>query len=126
MVKRVPAGTGVSYEYQYVTRHDSSLALVPLGFADGVPRLLTNRGEILCGGRRCRIAGRVAMDQFVVDAGDLEVHIGDDVLLFGNGESGEPTVAEWAVWADTNAHEILTGIGGRVPRRYLEREWPRA
>lgn len=126
MVKRVAAGTGVSYEHQYVTGDDSTLALVPLGFADGVPRLLTNRGEVLCGGRRCRIAGRVAMDQFVVDAGDLEVHIGDDVLLFGDGESGEPTVAEWAVWADTNAHEILTGIGGRVPRRYLEREWPRA
>lgn len=126
MVKRVAAGTGVSYEHQYVTQHDSTLALVPLGFADGVPRLLTNRGEVSCGGRRCRIAGRVAMDQFVVDAGDLDVHIGDDVLLFGNGESGEPTVAEWAVWADTNAHEILTGIGGRVPRRYLEREWPRA
>jgi alanine racemase len=126
MVKRVATGTGVSYGHQYVTRHDSTLALVPLGFADGVPRLLTNRGEVLVNGTRCRIAGRVAMDQFVVDARDLQVHLGDDVLLFGNGESGEPTVAEWAVWADTNAHEILTGIGGRVPRRYLEREWPRA
>lgn len=126
MVKRVATGTGVSYEHQYVTQRDSTLVLVPLGFADGVPRLLTNRGEVLINGTRCRIAGRVAMDQFVADAKDLEVHIGDDVLLFGDGESGEPTAADWAVWADTNAHEILTGIGGRVPRRYVEREWPRA
>jgi alanine racemase len=134
MVKRVGAGTGVSYEHEYVTDSDTTLALVPLGFADGVPRLLSNRGEVLVNGARCPIAGRVAMDQFVVDAGDAPVRLGDDVLLFGPGEDGEPTATDWAAWAQTNAHEILTGIGGRVPRRYLpagarqagEREWPRA
>jgi alanine racemase len=119
MVKRVAGGTGVSYEHEYVTDGDTTLALVPLGFADGVPRLLGNRGEVLVNGTRCPIAGRVAMDQFVADVGDTGARIGDEVLLFGTGEQGEPTVAEWAAWARTNAHEILTGIGGRVPRRYL-------
>ncbi|HEX5404062.1 MAG TPA: alanine racemase [Pseudonocardiaceae bacterium] len=134
MVKRVAPGTGVSYEHEYVTDTDTTLVLVPLGFADGVPRLLSNRGEVLVNGTRCPIAGRVAMDQFVVAAGDTAVRIGDDVLLFGTGEDGEPTASDWAAWAQTNAHEILTGIGGRVPRRYLpagarqagEREWPSA
>ena len=119
MVKRVPAGTGVSYEHRYVTERPTTLALVPLGFADGVPRLLSNRGWIVVNGKRCAIAGRVAMDQFVADAGDDDVAIGDDVILFGPGDHGEPTVAEWADWAGTNAHEILTGIGARVPRRHL-------
>jgi alanine racemase len=119
LVKRVPGGTGVSYEHEYVTAGDTTLALVPLGFADGVPRLLTNRGEVLVNGLRCPIAGRVAMDQFVADVGDAVVRIGDEVLLFGTGEYGEPTASDWAAWARTNAHEILTGIGARVPRRYL-------
>ncbi|HEX4723782.1 MAG TPA: alanine racemase [Pseudonocardiaceae bacterium] len=119
MVKRVPAGTGVSYEHRYVTGNETTLALVPLGFADGVPRLLSSRGEVVVAGTRCLIAGRVAMDQFLADAGDAVVGIGDEVILFGPGDHGEPTVVEWAEWADTNAHEILTGIGARVPRRYL-------
>jgi alanine racemase len=119
MVKRVPGGTGVSYEHEYVTERDTTLALVPLGFADGVPRLLSSRGEVAVRGVRCAMAGRVAMDQFVTDAGDLPVDIGDEIVLFGTGEHGEPTAQEWADWAQTNAHEILTGIGGRVPRRYL-------
>jgi alanine racemase len=134
MVKRVAGGTGVSYEHEYVTDRDTTLALVPLGFADGVPRLLSNRGEVAVNGVRCPVAGRVAMDQFVADVGDTPVQIGDEVVLFGTGEHGEPTALEWADWAQTNAHEILTGIGGRVPRRYLpvgsgpsgEREWSRA
>ncbi|HEY0806986.1 MAG TPA: alanine racemase [Pseudonocardiaceae bacterium] len=119
MVKRVPAGTGVSYEHQYVTGRDTTLALVPLGFADGVPRLLSNRGAVLIAGTLCPIAGRVAMDQFVADAGDSPIGIGDDVILFGTGEHGEPTAADWAGWVGTNAHEILTGVGVRVPRRYV-------
>lgn len=119
MVKRVPAGTGVSYEHRYVTARDTTLALVPLGFADGVPRLLSNRGEVAVAGTRCPIAGRVAMDQFLADVGEEGVTIGDEVILFGPGDHGEPTVVEWADWVGTNAHEILTGIGARVPRRHL-------
>lgn len=118
-VKRVPPGTGVSYLHQYVTDRDSTMVLVPAGYADGVPRLLSNRGAVAIGGVRCPIAGRVAMDQFVVDAGDLPVALGDEIVLFGPGDDAEPTVEEWAAWAQTNPHEILTGIGARVPRTYV-------
>lgn len=119
-VKRVPAGTGVSYRHDYVTRQDTTLLLVPLGFADGVPRLAGNRGEVWFRGARYPIAGRIAMDQFVVDISDTPASIGDEVVLFGPGDDGEPTVQDWADWALTNPHEILTGIGPRVPRRYTK------
>ena len=118
-VKRVPAGTGVSYMHEYHTPESTTVVLVPVGFADGVPRIAGNKAEVLVAGRRRPIAGRVAMDQFVVDAGDLPVRLGDEVVLFGPGDAGEPTVEDWAAWAQTNPHEILTGIGARVPRRYL-------
>ncbi|GAA1519284.1 alanine racemase [Dactylosporangium maewongense] len=121
-VKRVPPGTGVSYLHQYVTDRDTTMVLVPAGYADGVPRLLSNRGAVAIGGRRCPIAGRVAMDQFVADAGDLDVALGDEIVLFGPGDGAEPTVEEWAAWAQTNPHEILTGIGARVPRTYIGKE----
>lgn len=120
MVRRVPPGTGVSYGHTYRTDRETTLVLVPVGFADGVPRAASNRGEVLVGGERRPIVGRVAMDQFVVDAGDLPVGIGTEVVLLGPGDRGEPTVAEWSRWADTNPHEILTGIGARVGRRYLD------
>jgi alanine racemase len=118
LTKRVPAGTRVSYGSEHVTERETTLALVPMGFADGVPRLAGRRGWVSVHGTRCRIAGRVAMDQIVVDAGDLPVSEGDTAVLFGPGDRGEPTVAQWARWARTNPHEILTGIGARVRRRY--------
>ncbi|GID59079.1 alanine racemase [Actinoplanes couchii] len=114
-VKRVPAGTGVSYGPDHVTDRPVTLALLPLGYADGVPRAVRGRAEVWLGGRRCPIVGRIAMDQCVVDAGDLPVRLGDPVVLFGAGP-GEPTVDEWARWAGTNPHEILTGVGTRIPR----------
>ncbi|GAB3155641.1 alanine racemase [Micromonospora sonneratiae] len=119
LTKRVPAGTGVSYGHDYTTSHETTLVLVSIGFADGVPRCAGSRAEVWIRGRRCPIAGRIAMDQFVADVGDLPVRTGDEVLVFGTGERGEPTVTEWAGWAGTNPHEILTGIGARVSRRYL-------
>lgn len=121
-VKRVPKGTGVSYLHQYVTERTSTMVLVPVGYADGVPRLLSNRGEVAIHGERRKIAGRVAMDQFVVDAGDLPVAVGDEVVLFGEDSRKGPTVEEWAAWAQTNPHEILTGIGTRVPRTYVREQ----
>ncbi|GAB2930674.1 alanine racemase [Micromonospora polyrhachis] len=119
LVKRVAAGTGVSYGHDYTTTDETTLALVPIGFADGVPRCAGSQAEVWIRGRRCPIAGRVAMDQFVVDVGDLPVRTGDEVLVFGDGGRGEPTVDDWARWAGTNPHEIFTGIGARVSRRYL-------
>ncbi|MEV4637764.1 alanine racemase [Actinoplanes sp. NPDC049548] len=118
LTKRVPAGTGVSYGPDFVTDRETTLALVPLGFADGVPRHTSGRASFSIRGVRCPIAGRVSMDQVVLDVGDLPVRAGEWAVMFGPGDAGEPTVAEWARWADTNPHEILTGIGHRVPRRY--------
>jgi alanine racemase len=124
LTKRVGPGTGVSYGPEYVTDRDTTLALVPAGYADGVPRRTGNRGWVAIGGVRCPIVGRVAMDQVVVDAGDHPVVAGDRVVIFGPGENGEPTVAEWAEWAETNPHEILTGIGARVPRVHYSVDSP--
>ncbi|MEV5413864.1 alanine racemase [Thermopolyspora sp. NPDC052614] len=118
LVKRVPAGSGVSYGHLYVTDRETTLGLVPLGYADGVMRGLSNRGHVLAAGRRRRVAGRVCMDQFVIDLGDDPVAAGDEVILFGPGDDGEPTAQEWADSLGTISHEIVTRIGARVPRVY--------
>jgi alanine racemase len=117
--KRVPAGHGVSYGLTYRTEGESTLALVPLGYADGVPRIASGRASVWIGGRRHPIAGRIAMDQFVVDVGDSPVQPGDEVVVFGEGDRGEPTAEEWAEWAETIGDEIVARIGARVERVYL-------
>ncbi|MQA05787.1 MAG: alanine racemase [Streptosporangiales bacterium] len=117
-VKRVPAGAGVSYGHSYLTEHDTTLALVPLGYGDGVPRAASNAAEVLVAGERRRIAGRVCMDQFVVDLGDADAAAGDEVVLFGPGTAGEPTAQDWADALDTISYEIVTRVGARVPRTY--------
>ncbi len=122
LTKRVPAGTGVSYGHAYSTRRETGLALVPLGYADGVPRNATNIGPLLLAGRCRTISGRVCMDQFVVDVGDDPVAAGDEVLLFGPGTAGEPTAQDWADALDTISYEIVTRVGVRVPRTYREVE----
>lgn len=119
-VKRVPAGHGVSYGHTWHAERDTNLALVPLGYADGVPRHASGAGPVLVGGARRTIVGRVAMDQFVVDLGDDEtVAAGDEVVLFGPGDGGEPTAEDWAQASGTIAYEIVTRIGSRVPRVFL-------
>lgn len=118
LTKRVPAGTGVGYGHDYVTENETTLALVPLGFADGVPRQAGGVASFQLGGVRCPVAGRVAMDQVVLDVGDLPVQAGDVAVMFGPGTEGEPTAHDWARWGQTNPNDILTGIGARVPRRY--------
>jgi alanine racemase len=118
LTKRVPAGHGVSYAHRYTTTSETTLALIPLGYADGVPRHLTNLGEVLVGGQRYRIAGTVCMDQFVIDVGDAVVGAGDEVVLFGSGADGEPTAEDWANAIGTINYEIVTRVGARVPRRY--------
>ncbi|ONH59478.1 alanine racemase [Frankia sp. CcI49] len=118
LVKRVPEGTGVSYAHRYTTRSETNLAVIPLGYADGIPRAATNTAEVLIGGRRRRIAGTVCMDQFVVDVGVDPVAAGDDVVLFGPGHHGEPTSDDWARVLGTINYEIVTRVGARVPRVY--------
>ncbi|MEU9705189.1 alanine racemase [Streptomyces sp. NPDC047981] len=119
LVKEVPAGHGVSYGHHYVTETETTLGLIPLGYADGIPRHASGRGPVLVGGRIRRAAGRVAMDQFVVDLGGDAVEPGAVAVLFGPGDRGEPTAEDWAQAADTIAYEIVTRIGPRVPRVYV-------
>ncbi|MEV6249038.1 alanine racemase [Streptomyces sp. NPDC051742] len=119
LVKQVPEGHGVSYGHHYVTEGETTLGLVPLGYADGVPRHASGRGPVLVDGKVRTVAGRVAMDQFVVDLGGDTPEPGTEAVLFGSGERGEPTAEDWAVAADTIAYEIVTRIGARVPRVYL-------
>ncbi|MFE2875716.1 alanine racemase [Streptomyces roseus] len=119
LVKTVPAGHGVSYGHHYVTEAETNLALIPAGYADGIPRHASGTGPVSVGGKIRRVAGRVAMDQFVVDLGGDLVRAGDEAVLFGPGEHGEPTAEDWAQAAHTIAYEIVTRIGGRVPRVYL-------
>ncbi len=119
MTKRLPAGSGISYAHQYTTERETTVVLVPLGYADGIPRSASGRGPIRVAGKAHSIAGRVCMDQFVVDVGDDLVRDGDEVVLFGPGDRGEVDVNEWAQQADTIGYEIVTRIGPRVPRIYV-------
>ncbi len=121
LVKQVEAGHGVSYGHTYHTSRRTRLALVPAGYADGIPIAASNRGPVVVDGVRHTIAGRVAMDQFVLDIGDQEAGVGDEVVLFGPGDHGEPTAQDWAEQTGTIAYEIVTRIGPRVPRVYLNR-----
>ncbi|MBH1935218.1 alanine racemase [Streptomyces sp. AV19] len=119
-VKRVPAGHGVSYGHLYTTPAETTLALVPLGYADGIPRAASGTGPVLVAGKRRTVAGRVAMDQFVVDLGDDTAAVGDEAVLFGPGDRGEPTAEDWAEATGTIAYEVITRITGRVPRVYVD------
>ncbi|ALJ19113.1 alanine racemase [Microbacterium sp. No. 7] len=120
-VRRVPAGHGVSYGYLHRTGAETTLALIPLGYADGVPRNASSGAAVRIGGQAFPVAGRIAMDQFVVDVGDLPVAVGDEAVLFGDPLLGVPPVEAWARAADTINYEIVTRIGPRVPRREAER-----
>jgi alanine racemase len=120
LVKRVPAGEGVSYGHTYTTGHDTTLALVPIGYGDGVPRAASNRAPVWLAGAPRRIAGRVCMDQVVLDCGDDTVAAGDVAVLFGPGDGGEPTADDWAEACDTINYEIVTRMGSlRAARVYV-------
>ena len=118
-VRRLPAGEGISYGHRYRLEGDATIATVPVGYADGYPRQLTNLGEVLIGGRRHRVAGTVTMDQLMVDCGDANVSIGDEVVLIGG--HGRETIGadELGRRSGTIGYEIVSRIGERVPRRYV-------
>ncbi|WP_243648545.1 alanine racemase [Agromyces fucosus] len=118
-VRRVEPGTGVSYGHTWRADRPTNLALVPLGYADGIPRQASSRAEVWIAGARRPVVGRIAMDQFVVDVGDDHVATGDEVVLFGDPRTGAPSADDWGDAADTIGYEIVTRIGPRVPRRYL-------
>ncbi len=115
-VRRVAAGAEVGYGHTWSASRPTTLALLPLGYADGLPRAASGHAEVSVRGRRRPIVGAISMDQVVVDLGDDLAAPGETATVFGPGASGEPTVAEWAAWAGTIEHEIVTGIGARVAR----------
>jgi alanine racemase len=118
-VKRLAAGEAISYGHRYRLERDAWVGTVPVGYADGYPRQLTNVGEVLIGGRRRSVAGTVTMDQLVVDCGDEEIRLGEEVVLIGS--QGNETIGADALGrlADTIGYEIVSRIGERVPRRYV-------
>lgn len=115
-VRQVPAGTPVGYGHTYVTDRPADLALVPVGYADGIPRAASGRAEVLVRGRRCAVLGRISMDQMVVDVTGMHIGAGDPVTVLGPGDRGEPTLDDWATWSGTLPHEIVTGLGARLSR----------
>jgi alanine racemase len=118
-VRRVRGGTPVGYGHEHRTSTATHLGLLPVGYGDGLPRLASGRAEVLVRGVRRPVVGRISMDQLVVDLGSRGVDLGETATVFGPGTHGEPTAAEWAAWAGTIEHEIVTGIGARVERRTL-------
>ncbi|WP_144418211.1 alanine racemase [Mycobacterium sp. EPa45] len=122
MVKPVKAGDGVSYGHTWIAERDTNLALLPVGYADGLYRTLGGRIDVLINGRLRRSVGRVCMDQFVVDLGpgDPDAAEGDEAILFGPGASGEPTAQDWADLLGTIHYEVVTSPRGRVVRTYRE------
>jgi alanine racemase len=115
-VKKLPAGHGVGYDHTYTTTTDTTMVVVPLGYADGIPRLASSKGPVSIEGERFSVAGRVSMDQVSIDVGDAKVARGDWAVFFGDPDNGEPSVSEWAELASTIPYEILTGVGSRVRR----------
>ncbi len=115
-VKQVPGGAGVSYGYTYRTSGPTTLALVGLGYSDGVPRLASNRARVLVGGAQRPLVGRIAMDQLVVDCGDHPPRPGDIAVLFGDPERDEPSAVDWAGWTERTPLDLTAGLGVRISR----------
>jgi alanine racemase len=124
LVKSIRAGEGVSYGHTWIAERDTNLALLPVGYADGVFRSLGGRLDVLINGRRYPGVGRICMDQFVVDLGPGRVDVaeGDEAILFGPGALGEPTAQDWADLLGTIHYEVVTSPRGRITRTYREAE----
>lgn len=119
LVKSLPAGTRISYGGTHTLARDSRVAILAAGYGDGIPRALSNRGQVLVRGRRCPILGRVTMDQTILDVTDLpEVAAGDEAVLVGRQQNAEIPLPEFSAWADTIPWETLTSVTKRVPRLY--------
>ncbi|WP_077488092.1 alanine racemase [Sinomonas mesophila] len=120
MVKKVPAGTGVSYEHRAITHEPRLLGLVPLGYADGIPKEISGRNVVLIGGRRVPVIGKVCMDQFMVDLGPSGdgAAVGDIAVLFGDPAAGAASADEWGAAIGSHGDEIINRIAPRLPRAY--------
>jgi alanine racemase len=124
LVRSVRAGDGVSYGHTWIADRDTNIALLPVGYADGVFRTLSGRLDVLINGRLRRGVGRICMDQFVVDLGPgaPDVAEGDEAILFGPGTNGEPTAQDWADLLGSIHYEVVTSPRGRITRTYREVE----
>ena len=120
VVKPIDAGAGVSYGHTWIADHDTTVAVVPAGYGDGIPRHASNTADVWVNGARRPVRGRICMDQFVVDLGVDPAAAGDPVVLFGPGHHGEPTAQDWAEACGTINYEIVTRIGGRLQRAYVD------
>jgi alanine racemase len=119
LVKKLPAGTGVSYGRTHTLKRETTVAILTAGYGDGLPRTASNRGHVLIRGRRCPILGRVTMDQTIVDVTDVPgVVSGDEVVLIGRQQGAQIDLAEFSGWADTIPWETLCSVTKRVPRLY--------
>jgi alanine racemase len=120
LVKKVPAGTGVSYEHQAITHESRYLGLIPLGYADGIPKGISGRSIVQLGGRRVPVIGKVCMDQFMVDLGPETggVRVGDTAVLFGDPDTGAASADEWGSAIGSHGDEIINRIAPRLPRAY--------
>lgn len=117
-IRDIPAGSSVGYGHTWTARRATRLGLIPVGYADGLPRLASGRAEVWAAGARRPVAGRISMDMTIIDLGPgTHMNVGDLVTIFGPGDKGEPTTAEWAGWAETLEHEIVTGLSARLHRR---------
>ena len=120
LVKPIEAGAGVSYNHTWVADEPTTVGLIPVGYAEGIQRRAGNRAEVWIDGARYPVRGTICMDQIVVDLGDASVERGAEVLLWGTGADGEPTAQDWAEASETIAYEVVTRIGGRMKRRYVD------
>ncbi len=116
LTKRLRAGDGVSYNHLWRADESTTVALIPVGYADGIPRAATGHASVALNGQRFPVVGRIAMDQIVVNVGDAQVAVGDTVSIWGDPHDGTPHPDEWADWADTIGYEIVTRLGNRVSR----------
>ena len=119
-VQQLPKDTLIGYGGTYSTKEVATVATIPVGYADGYNRLLSNYGYVLCKGQKLPVIGRVCMDQFMVDASNLpEVHVGDEVILIGQDQDASITVEEMAEMLNTINHEIVCRIALRVPKIFI-------
>ena len=119
-IKEVPEGTSISYGKTFITKRKSKIATLPVGYADGFNRLLSNNYHVLVKGKYAAVIGRICMDQTMIDVTDIEgVEVGDDVIIFGNQEGEKITAEEIAKKLNTIPYEVYCGISSRVPRIYI-------
>ena len=119
-VKRVPKDSGISYGLTYITKKDTTVVTLPIGYGDGYPRNLSNLGPVLIKGKRFTISGRVCMDQVMVDVSDTQVRVGDEAVLIGRQGKHKITTEELAQLSATIPYEIVCGLGSRIPRVYID------